>query len=92
MNKNSNNVVNESIVNYISENHPEALVMDGYDDCIIGTVEIFGKEPLVCYDKTKVLKNLEKQGMSEEESVEWFYFNQMGAYLGERTPCFLTQL
>ena len=27
--------------------------------------------------------------MSEEEAYEYFEFNQMGAWMGEGTPCFL---
>jgi hypothetical protein len=67
-------------------------VMDGYDDCIVGVVEQFGHALIICYDKTAVLKKLEAEGMSAEEASEWFYFNQVGAYVGETTPCFLTRL
>jgi hypothetical protein len=28
-------------------------------------------------------------GMTEEEAVEYFDFNQIGAWVGDRTPCFL---
>jgi hypothetical protein len=65
-------------------------VMDGYDDCIVGVIERFGQDPVVCYDKEKVLKKLEADGMSRDEAVEWFYFNQIGAWVGETTPCFLS--
>jgi len=30
-----------------------------------------------------------KDGMTYEEAVEYFEYNQMGAWVGERTPCFL---
>ena len=33
----------------------EMLVMDGFDDCIEGVVERFGMNPIVCYNKQKVL-------------------------------------
>tara|TARA_R110000772_G_scaffold242529_1_gene355143 strand:+ start:1693 stop:1995 length:303 start_codon:yes stop_codon:yes gene_type:complete len=81
--------VNEPLLSYISELHPEVLLMDGYDDCVIGLVERFGAEPVVCYSKNKILKKLASQGMTKEEANEWFYFNQLGSYLGEMTPCFL---
>jgi hypothetical protein len=64
--------------------------MDGYDDCVEGIVERFGMNPIVCYDKEKVLNKLRKD-MSEEEAYEWFEFNQIGAWLGDATPCFLTK-
>jgi hypothetical protein len=31
----------------------ELLKMDGYDDCIVGTVERFGQPEIVCYDKER---------------------------------------
>jgi hypothetical protein len=31
-------------------------------------------------------------GMTEEEAEEYFNFNQLGAWIGENTPCFLTPL
>ena len=65
------------------------LKMDGFDDCIAGVVERIGQEPIICYDKTKVLDQMVKDGMTYEEAVEYFEYNQMGAWVGERTPCFL---
>ena len=70
----------------------EMLVMDGYDDCLIGIVERFGQAPIMCYDKNKVLSKLEKEGMSADEAEEFFEFNQIGAWMGEFTPCFLSPL
>ena len=32
-----------------------------------------------------------KDGMSEEESIEYFEYNQIGAWVGDTTPCFLTK-
>ena len=67
----------------------ELLFMDGYDDCIAGVVERFGQDPIVCYDKFKVIAKLMDGGMSHEEALEWFYFNQIGAWVGDGTPCFI---
>jgi len=66
------------------------LVMDGYDDCIVGVVERFGQEPIVCYDKEKVLQRLEADGMGRDDAEEFFYFNQIGSWLGDLTPCFVS--
>jgi hypothetical protein len=64
--------------------------MDGYDDCIIGVVEQYGRPPIVCYDKPKVLAKLKADDMIDDEAAEFWAFNQIGAYWGENTPCFLT--
>ena len=66
------------------------LTMDGYEDCVAGIVERFGQEPIVCYDIAKVLKKLGADGLNEDEAVEFFYYNQIGAWMGEGTPCFIT--
>ncbi len=68
----------------------DLMVMDGYDDCIIGVVERYGQQPIVCYDKEKVLQRLQADGMDREEAEEFFYFNQIGAWMGDATPCFLS--
>jgi len=73
----------------ISEDNPDSLIMDGYDDCIAGMVEIYGKDPIVCYDKSKVIKKLVNDGMDSVEALEYFEFNQLGAYVGKKTPCFI---
>jgi hypothetical protein len=67
----------------------ELLFMDGFDEAVIGVVEQFGREPVVCYDITKVLAILVERGMTMEEAWEYHEFKQLGAYVGERTPCFL---
>ena len=69
----------------------EMLKMDGYDEAFIGVVERFGMEPILCYDKDKVLDILVAGGMDEDEALEFFEFNQLGAWMGDGTPCFLTR-
>jgi len=67
------------------------IKMDGYDDCIVGLVERAGQEPILCYDKEKVLCKLESQDMDRDEAEEFFYYNQIGAWMGDSTPCFLSK-
>jgi len=70
----------------------DILLMDGFDDCVVGVVEQFGRPPIACYEKEKVIRQMVDDGMTEEEAEEFFEFNQIGAWVGERTPCFLTNL
>jgi hypothetical protein len=67
----------------------ELLTMDGYDDCIIGVVEQFGRPPIVCYNRELVIAKL-MQDMSEERAEEFWSYNQVGSWNGAATPCFLT--
>jgi hypothetical protein len=70
----------------------DILLMDGYDDCVVGVVEQFGRPPIVCYDRELVIRKLMEDGMTQEEAEEFFEFNQIGAWAGERTPCFMRSL
>ena len=73
----------------ISAIDEELVVMDSYDDCIIGICERFGQDSIVAYDLEKILLKLEAKGMSRDEAEEFFYYNQIGAWVGDRTPCFI---
>tara|TARA_R100000315_G_C5154244_1_gene88532 strand:- start:307 stop:606 length:300 start_codon:yes stop_codon:yes gene_type:complete len=74
---------------FIEDNYPNALIANGFDDAIIGIVERYGMNPVVLYNKDKCLKILQKRdGMSESEAIDFYYYNIVGAYMGEHTPCF----
>lgn len=72
------------------EMNEETLTMDGFDDCVAGIVQQFGRPTIVCYDKKKVIAKLQQDGMNEEEAEEFWSFNQIGAWMGDSTPCFIT--
>jgi hypothetical protein len=78
----------------IYEENPDSefVKMDGFDDCIEGVVERFGQDPILCYNYDKVIEELVSQGMDYEEAVEYFEFNQIGAWVGEKTPCFIKKI
>ncbi len=70
-----------------------ALTMDGYDDCVIGILERYGMESIVIYDKEKVINQLMDEGIpTYEEALEFYEYNQLGAWLGDMTPGFLVKL
>ena len=71
----------------------EPVVMDGYDDCVVGCLERFGMEPIVIYDKEKVIQQLMDEGCdSYEGALEYYEFNQLGGWHGDKTPGFLILL
>jgi len=76
-------------VELIGEQYPDAMVMEGFDNCIVGVCHGFGSEPVIAYDQAKVLLKHMNDGMTSEEAVEFFEFNQLGAYVGEGTPVFI---
>jgi len=78
------------ILEQIKEEHPDVLLMDGFDDCIIGICNRMGQEPIVAYDYHMVINKLASEpDMSYEDAIEYYEFNQIGAWVGERTPCFV---
>lgn len=79
---------------FLAERYGEELLfMDGYDSCIAGVIFRFGQEyPLVCYDFDQVIQTNIDMGMTEEEALEWYEYNQIGAWVGENTPCFLKRI
>lgn len=82
-----------SIREAVAEFVEDALFCDGYDDCVIGVVERFGMEPIVLYDREKMLKKMVKaDGMSRDEAEEHFSFNVIGAWVGDKTPAFMTKI
>ena len=84
----NNDTTTDPFAGFDPDEH-EFLVMDGYDDCIIGIVERAGSLPIVCYDREKVILRHIADGMDRDEAEEFFEFNQGGAWMGEFTPCFL---
>ena len=63
-----------------------------FDDAVVGIVQSFNNV-VVCYDLDKVMKLLmDHSDMNEEDAVEYFYYNILGAYVGEKTPVFLEKI
>ena len=65
------------------------IKMNGYDDCILGICHQFGRDTIIAYDLEKVLAKLMEDDMTYEEAIEFWEYNQVGAYVGETTPCFI---
>lgn len=77
---------------YLEVAAPGAMMMDGFDDCIVGVGYRCGSEPVVAYDMDMIIsKMMDRDGMSYEDAVEFFEFNQLGAYVGKQTPIFLNR-
>lgn len=61
-----------------------------YDDAILGICEQFGKDNKIAYDGEKVIKILmDNSDMDELEAREYFDYNIIGSYVGEKTPVFV---
>ena len=70
-----------------------ALLMDGFDDCVVGILERFGMERVILYDKDLVIQKLMDGGIdSYEGALEYYSYNQLGGWHGDGTPGFLEWL
>lgn len=70
----------------------EGLMMaDGLDAAAIGVVERCGQPPILVYDVEKAVAVLvERDGMTDDEALEFLEFNSIGAWVGPGTPGWLT--
>ena len=68
------------IENYQDE---EILKADGFDDAVIG---IDTDSMRLIYSVQKCIEVLTEEGMDEIDAVEYFEYNVLGAYVGEKTP------
>jgi hypothetical protein len=63
----------------------ECLLADGFDMALVGIS--CGIEPRAVYDINKMKRILQdRDGMTEEEAVEFLDFNVICAYVGPKTP------
>ena len=79
--------IRDSILDMYPDN--EFLFADGFDDAIIGVTSSNGTE-VICYSVEKILDILmKKDGLTEEEAIEYCDYNIIGAYVGDLTPCYV---
>jgi hypothetical protein len=71
----------------ITEEYPDILTLDGFDEAILGVVERINLL-VACYDRNKIIEILMRD-MNEEEAWEYYQFNILDAYMGESTPVYL---
>ena len=66
---------------------------DGYEDAFVGTtISAFSRKQVALYDYDKCIMILmHDNNWSEEEAVEWFDYNTIGAWVGDDTPIFINQ-
>ncbi len=78
-------------VQRLVESYPDVgfTLIDGFDDCIIGVCEMIACNPIIAYDMEKVIEKNVSQGMTREEAEEFFQYSQIGAFMGDNTPCFI---
>lgn len=83
----------EVVEEYLENLNPEALYMDGFDDCIAGIGAVSNDIAVVVYDVQCIIEHLmSDEGMDEMEAWEYFGFNIESAYVGENTPILMQRV
>ena len=72
---------------YLFEQAEGSIILDGFDDCLIGIAEEFGNGPRLIYSKDRIIHKL-REDMTEEEAYEYYDYNILGGYFGEQGPVF----
>ena len=79
----------DEIEDLYSDDEPEILFADGYDEAIAGTIWD-GERPRVVYKVEDILNILmERDEMTYDEASEYFDFNIAGSHMGVYTPLYL---
>ena len=78
----------KDIEDLYSDDEPDILFADGYDEAIAGVVWD-GERTRVVYKTEKILAILMEDEMTYDEAAEYFDFNVAGAYMGVYTPLYL---
>lgn len=62
---------------------------DGLDDAIVGIGQTNYSDQLVVYSYEKIIEVLVRQGMEQEEAIDYADFNIIGMHIGEGQPVIL---
>lgn len=77
----------EEVSARLEEMDVSALSADGFDNAIIGVINIPNTPTRIAYSVTECINILmERDGMTYLDALEYFSYNVEGAYMGETTP------
>jgi hypothetical protein len=83
----------EQIDEYLKEMDESTLLMDGFEDALIGFSQRINDPLLAVYSYDKMVEVLmTRDGMDYDEASEYIDFNCVGAYVGEQTPIIVRSL
>ena len=75
-----NNIID--ILDHIAEVNPDAILWDGFNDCIVGVSE----KGSVIYEQSLMVSKLMEEDMTPEDAIEYLEFNTWNCYVGDFTP------
>lgn len=71
-----------------SDNDGKPILYTGLEKAFIGVLRRYGQDlPVALYDYDKCMRILmTRDGMDEDEAMEWIEYNVIGGWVGEQTP------
>lgn len=88
----------EELQELLSEVDEDIVTADGFEEAFMGLAWRCSDGPVAMYDREKCIEVIMKRdlvtsgGMTHEQAEEFFEFNVVGAWVGDRTPWFFTKV
>lgn len=76
----------DHIIQGLQERNPNAVVLVGFNDCLIGTLTPTGGLPVAVYSTNMIIEKMVENGMDEDSAWENYFFNIEQAPLGKYSP------
>jgi len=76
----------DNIIQGLQDKNPNAVVLVGFNDCLIGTLTPAGGLPVAVYSTNMIIEKLVENGYDEESAWENYYFNIETVSLGKYSP------
>tara|TARA_B100001250_G_scaffold23293_3_gene19562 strand:- start:10554 stop:10862 length:309 start_codon:yes stop_codon:yes gene_type:complete len=74
----------------LAELNPDAVILDGFDSCIIGYASRQNMQAVLVYDEDKMIEVMSEQlGGDTEGAIDYLSYNTWGLWAGEGTPMVL---
>jgi hypothetical protein len=77
----------DEIVERLKDINPEAVLLTGLEEALMGVAFSFGKLDVALYDYQKCVEIFSRT-MTTEEAIEYLNFNVLGAHFSEHNPVF----
>lgn len=74
------------VIEDLIEKNPEAVIIVGFDNCLIGTCTPSGKPPVAVYSTNMIIEKLEERGLDTGEAWNHYYHNMELPDMGQHSP------
>lgn len=78
-----------SIIETLIDKNPDAVIIVGFNDCLMGTITKCGQNTVALYSTNMIIDNLMGRGLDEDDSWNHYYHNIEMADLGPNGPMML---